>query len=279
MLTKLKSQFSTTGLVLSTAAIVLSFTGAALAASGGLTAKQKNEVKAIAKGFQGIGPEGKPGLEGKLGLEGKPGTPGAGSGGNSVVLGSASGCLEGGISVEVEGTPSTKREVCNGTEGAQGPRGKPGEPGEPGSAGQTGFTETLPTGATETGTWISPPIENASEALDQVSISFSIPLASPLSEASYVSTEEQNSENGKSPPPACTGNVEAPTAQKGNLCVYQGRTENPTESTKFTVSSFRRSGSPEYGAGTTGAVLYVSYQGEASSEPTRMSGTWAATAP
>ena len=78
---------------------------------------------------------------------------------------------------------------------------------------------------------------------------------------------------------ACPGTVESPGAAKGYLCLYQGYTENPTETDKFYVSYFRPPGSLNFGVGTTGAIAYAVYEGPSSSEPTQMSGAWAVTAP
>jgi hypothetical protein len=63
-----------------------------------------------------------------------------GTGGKSVVIGTATPqeCPAGGITVEVEGEPSTKKAVCNGTNGTNGSPGSAGPVGNPGFPGATG---------------------------------------------------------------------------------------------------------------------------------------------
>src|SRR6476659_7771345 len=73
---RFKDRFGTAGVVLGVIAIVLAIGGSALAASG-LTGKQKKEVKAIAKSFQGTGPAGPQGAPGPQGLPGAKGDNGA----------------------------------------------------------------------------------------------------------------------------------------------------------------------------------------------------------
>jgi hypothetical protein len=112
-----------------------------------------------------------------------------------------------------------------GTNGPQGPKGEPGSPGSPGAKGekgekgekgnngepgQTGFTETLPKGKTETGTWAyRGSKENG--AVGTEAVSFNIPLATePQVEFVYAKKTGTN----------CTGNSAEPTAPEGFLCVY-----------------------------------------------------------
>jgi hypothetical protein len=68
--------FGRAGLVVGIVALVFALMGGAWAASGGLTAKQKKEVKAIAKSFQGTGPAGAQGAQGTPGSNGTNGTNG-----------------------------------------------------------------------------------------------------------------------------------------------------------------------------------------------------------
>jgi hypothetical protein len=277
MLHRIREQFSTAALILSVVALVAALAGGAIAASHSDSIASKSKV-----GPRGPrGPKGAPGAPGTNGANGTAGAKGEngapGAPGASVVLGSAPSCEEGGTSVEVAGSPSTKRAVCDGIEGPPGPRGEDGEPGEPGENGQTGFTETLPSGQTETGAWISPFIQNVTELYAQVAVSFPIPLAASLEGGGvhYVSIAAQTAHSVT----ACPGTVEAPTATKANFCVYQGVTENPTGTGSFGVTFIRRPGAEASGTGTAGAVMYVAYEGEASSEYTWMSGSWAVTGP
>jgi len=57
-------------------AVALAVTGGAWAASGGLSGKQKQEVKKIAKSFQGKGPQGPAGSQGAAGSQGPAGLQG-----------------------------------------------------------------------------------------------------------------------------------------------------------------------------------------------------------
>jgi hypothetical protein len=83
MLNRIRDRFGTAGLVVSIMALVLALGGGAFAASGGLNAKQKKQVKAIAKTFAGkpgaagaVGPAGPAGAKGDQGLKGDQGFKG-----------------------------------------------------------------------------------------------------------------------------------------------------------------------------------------------------------
>ncbi|HVY78337.1 MAG TPA: hypothetical protein VG898_07515 [Solirubrobacterales bacterium] len=182
---------------------------------GKATASKAKKAKAK-KGPRGPrGPKGDIGAAGPAGAPGKDGTNGTnGAPGKSVLLSdTAPGCPEGGITVEIEGF-GTPTEVCNGEEGTPGANGNTvlngtvapsaatgangdfyidtvankiygpkaagawpagvdlkGPEGSPWTAGGT-----LPSGATETGSWLIP----ASASGGQTAVSFSIPLATTL---------------------------------------------------------------------------------------------------
>lgn len=128
----IREPFGTAGLIVACIAMVLALTGAAFAAKGALTGKQKKEVEKIAKKFAGKpgaagaagaqGPAGPQGPVGPAGANGKDGAPGApGPTGKSVTVSSVPvgnvACEElGGAVVKVEGSPSGV-EVCNGATG------------------------------------------------------------------------------------------------------------------------------------------------------------------
>jgi collagen triple helix repeat protein len=187
MYRRFHDRFGTAGLIVAVVALVLTVTGAAIAA-GGLTKQQEKQVKKLAKKYAGkngapgaqgpAGPQGAAGANGKDGAPGEkgakgdpgtpgtPGTPGApGTAGKSVVVSQlAPECDQGGITVEVQGS-SEENEICNGEKGEKGDQGEPGvlHPGE-----------TLPSGATETGLY------TVEKDLSTV-ISFPIPLPASLS--------------------------------------------------------------------------------------------------
>jgi hypothetical protein len=73
------------------------------------------------------------------GLVGEDGEEGKGV----EIINSAPGCPDGGITVQVEGEPSTAKEICNGEQGVDGEQGEDGERGEigfPGPEGPPGST-------------------------------------------------------------------------------------------------------------------------------------------
>ena len=119
MLTRIRMQFSPAALTLSVIALVLALAGGAIAASGGLTGKQKKEVKAIAKQFAG-----KDGAQGEAGPQGPAGPTGA---------------------VGPQGKP--------GETGKQGTNGIDGVDGENGACSNANTDCILPSKATLTGTW------------------------------------------------------------------------------------------------------------------------------
>ena len=113
----IREPFGKAGLTVAILALVFAMVGGAYAASGGLTGKQKKEVEKIAKKYAGkTGSAGSQGPAGPAGAKGDTSTNGK------------------------DGTNGT-----NGTNGKEGPEGKQGK------EGTTGFTETLPSGETETG--------------------------------------------------------------------------------------------------------------------------------
>lgn len=240
----IREPFGTAGLTVAILALVLALVGGAYAAGGGLSGKQKKEVKNIAKSYAGkegkagpAGPAGPQGSNGKDGTNGTNGTNGAaGAPGKSVVTGDASSeCpAAGGVTVEVEGEAATKKHVCNG---------------------KTGFTETLPSGKTETGSWV---FGNTPEGFIGghilVPISFSIPLLDEMG-----GTNVHYIDKGEPAPDGCEGGTAAePTADPGNLCVYS------TEHTPgITTAVITKAGATTgIGASPTGAILDFFVEGE-----------------
>jgi hypothetical protein len=255
----IREPFGTAGLMVAMVALVAALGGTALAANGALSAKQKKEVEKIAKKYAGKpgapGAAGSPGAAGAKGDAGGPGSNGnAGASGTSVTTSAASAaeCPSGGIKVS-SASPAAK--VCNGT---------------------TGFTETLPKGKTETGSWSSGEITGTANANILDPISFSIPLEAPLGSTHVHYLTEAEQEAGTTD---CPGSVEIPLAEPGNLCVYQGGTleeEEPGEEIK--VSKVLLPGTTNIeGASTAGAIVEIHYQGPA--ERGILQGTWAVTAP
>jgi Collagen triple helix repeat (20 copies) len=225
MLSRLRNQIGTAGLIVAIVALVAALGGGAYAAAGsggGGKATASAKGKPGPKGPKGaagpagpagaVGPAGPAGAKGDTGSAGSNGLPGnPGTAGKSVAVGTLNpgqgGCAEGGTSVEVASEPATKKSVCNG---------------EAGEDGETGFTETLPAGKTETGTWI---VQGTKETAFSPGpaffllispISFNIPLAAPIAEGNARFQGEAGFAAD------CPGSFSAPSATSGHLCVYEG---------------------------------------------------------
>ena len=194
----------------------------------GLNGKQKRQVKAIAKSFQGAGPAGPQGPAGDKGDKGDNGSDGA---------------------VGPQGPQGPQGET-----GAKGNNGLPGAPGNPWTAGGT-----LPSGETETGAWglsiypnephpeTEPGVFEATQGFE--SISFFLPLAS-APEAVIVGTTKAEKEAGVTA--GCPGVVEGvPTATAGKLCVYMSSKLNITPA----ELAFYDAAGPGPGVAKSGATL------------------------
>jgi hypothetical protein len=244
------------------------------------------------KGETGVkgetGPQGTAGKEGLPGSNGKEGLPGGE--GESVTMATLSkgdtNCKEGGVAFKVgSGTPTY---ACNGKTGNTGSNGESvtmatepkganceeggeafkvgaGTPsyacnGSPWTAGGT-----LPPGQEERGAW-GTAIKGPGPGLSP--ISFTIPLKTAPLGAEFIQA-------GNTTNPHCKGNLAAPTAEAGYLCVYAGPVEmngaTPPEPTVEFESIFTPGKTETPGAGTTGAVVFIG-TGEAIAF---WSGTWA----
>ena len=269
----IREPFGTAGLIIACIALVLALTGAAFAAAG-LSGKQKKEVEKIAKKFSGK--PGAAGAQGPAGAAGKDGSNGApGANGKSVTVAEIA---EGEEACEERGGAMVRQEGSVGTEVCNGERGREGSPWTAGG--------TLPSGKTETGVYFVKPPEGT--AFINAPLSINIPLAAPLHQddscgtsghpeciVHYVTLSEQQAHAST----ACSGSVGAPSAAKGNLCIYEGESFG---SVKQAFSVTPNEGS---GVGKAGAVLTFEFMEE---EPTpgniiflsgRIQGTWAVTAP
>jgi hypothetical protein len=212
MLTRMRTHMSYANVVATMALFLAMSGGAAYAASHYLITKTSQIKPSVLSSLKGKpGPAGAPGAAGPAGPAGAagtgtPGTPGSpGSPGKSVLAAKAAEPSEcatgvGGTKFEVEGS-GTPAHVCNGKNGT------------------TGFTETLPSGKTETGTWS---VVTSGEALPTpvgfASISFAIPLAAPVPEANIHIVGATGGT------PECKGSVAKPEAtheaSASVLCMY-----------------------------------------------------------
>jgi hypothetical protein len=269
----IREPFGTAGLAVAVLALVLAMGGAAFAASGGLSGKERKEVQKIARRYAKAGPAGATGAAGPAGKNGARGAEGvSGENGIGATTSPASSgeCPSGGTKVTTAGGTS---RVCNGT---------------------TGFTQNLPSGKTETGVFGTGLRRGEAEYNFFGSIDFPIPLAEPIEtgHALFVSTAEQE---GETAPAECPGSAALPSAQPGNLCVYQGSThvaseeieEPPLSGQMITVEGefhFVTIVSPTEpplangsSAGPSGAIIGFGY--EAVAGATWLQGSWAVTAP
>jgi Collagen triple helix repeat (20 copies) len=277
-------------------ALVLALTGGAFAATGqsgsstrATTAKVKPRAKPGPRGPVGprgatgatgapgaTGPTGPTGALGAVGPQGPKGDTGAaganghdGANGASVVSAALApgedGCIEGGSKFTVGGNETT---ACNG------------EKGEAAVGGGGGYPKTLPAGETETGSFVAYFEHNKGVTFTAISFPIRLPLELGSSAVHYVTTAEQE---GHTAPSECAGSAEKPTAVKGNLCVYEGfhaEAEPPAVISELTVTTIAKPVADSegvIGAGTTGALLRVSYEGT-DEEGVFLGGDWAVNA-
>jgi hypothetical protein len=224
MLERLRNQIGTAGLVVAIVALVAALGGGAYAATGGPGGGKATASAKAKKGPRGpkgatgpagpagakgdTGAKGDAGANGSNGSSGAPGADGKSVTGETIASGGACGLGVTGVKYTLN---ATSTNVCNGKNGT------------------TGFTETLPSGKTETGLW---GVGEASGPGNQtVPISFPIPLENvpdvttvwlsfgtsnePFEPFELEEILEEGAEHG------CPGFDEGvPLADPGHLCVY-----------------------------------------------------------
>jgi len=264
------------GLIVAVIAMIVALSGGAFAASGGLTGKQKKEVKAISKSeatkLQGTGPAGPQGPQGPSGPKGDSGVAGSnGSNGVGVTSTESAGPLDvshcTGLGATGQGgskfvSANATTYACNGKqgeEGLEGPEGPEGPEGAPWPAGGT-----LPPGEMETGSWAfaATPADTAGV---RIPLSFAIPLDGPLEGHVHYQFDGDFFTS-------CEGGAEFPNPKAGELCVYVSTAESPEE---ITFEGIFSSSFAEVGASPQGAVLKFS----APTVNTSGGGTFAVRAP
>jgi hypothetical protein len=239
MFQSVNRRVSATG-VLVVIALVFALTGGAYAAKKYLITSTAQISPKVLKAIKG-----KNGANGVAGLAGQAGAQGpAGAKGDT-----------GGAGAEGKVGPEGKI----GPEGKEGPEGKVGPEGKPGP-----FTETLPTGGVLTGTWI---VTTGASKEGSTTISFPFQLKARLDEAhvNYVTIADLEKEEI---PQGCGGTAEAPVAEAGFLCVFEGKHSAPRGSA--TNVSFIAPDESKLGTGVTGCLLSI----EAENTESRFIGTW-----
>jgi hypothetical protein len=279
MFSTLRTRFGIPG-VISVIALVFAMLGGAYAAQSNTGGKATASAKAKkgpkgpkgAKGDTGpAGPQGPAGPAGPAGPKGDAGNAGSpGAAGTSAeaasFAGAKGGCTEGGVEVK-SAKPATF--VCNGKKGADG---------------QTGFTETLPPGKTETGTWVSN--LGTTDASSEFYFAYEVPISFPIplkegGEAFGFTQDQTTTENFGSS--GCAGTVEHPTAPPGKLCIYT-RTES-LERAEVLAKPIVLAPSTLYNEegvfGPTGALMYAWNLKAVPGDTAKAEavGTWAVTAP
>lgn len=249
-----------------TVVLVFAMSGGAYAASKYLITSTKQispkVLKALAgktgpRGLQGLaGAQGSPGPEGKTGAQGIPGAQGnQGSNGNNGAAGATGPKGPAGASVT----------------GPTGPTGPKGATGSPWPAGGT-----LPSGATETGSWgVVRPEEAKAQGqginFAYAPISFAIPLAAELGESNVHLIAPAGKGGGAGTGCPTTSSVSKPEAEPGNLCVFEGPDERNVEE----IEIVNPMNDEEKKAGTTGAILHIAPQESEVVNPIVAWGTWA----
>jgi hypothetical protein len=259
---------------------------AATDSSGGGKATASAKAKRGPKGPKGAtgptGPTGPAGANGKDGAAGPAGPQGpagpAGTAGPAGAAGKSAAVTEiPAEQIECEGNggalvkADAEVEICNGAPGEKGEKGDQGKEGEPWTLGGT-----LPSKKTETGTWSF----NASSVDGETilaPISFPIRLAKAL-DGTHV--HFQGLPTGEEFEKACPTSVKVPTAEPGELCVYN----NSFDESTFVNAAFLDIFQPNSldvgnkGAGVTGALVRFAFSGK-EGELALGFGTWAVTAP
>lgn len=293
MFSAFRTKFGIPG-VIAVIALVFAMFGGAYAASnsGGKSDATASATKKGPRGPRGprgktgptgpVGPAGAQGQAGAAGAKGDKGDAGAqgaagatgpaGAAGKNVQVGTepegGSECLGlGGVTVQVEGAPATKKVVCNGEPGEEGAEGPEGSPWTVGGK--------LPSGKTLTGTW---GIFQPGEGFKTTEISFPLPVVpapTPVFVPSQGSGEEKKAQKEQGEKEGCPGLKEGvPTANPGKLCVYAS---NSSGFEGFVFLSPLEGGFEFEVAGKAGA-LFAFGCGAGCNAPEPRGGLWAVTA-
>jgi Collagen triple helix repeat (20 copies) len=246
MFSRIRKRFTYANVAM-TLALVFAMSGGAYAAGKYLITSTKQINPKVLKQLQGkAGPAGTPGTQGPAGPAGSPGPQGpqgpAGKDGTNGTNGAPGESVAAG-QVKVGETACGKLGGSKFTVGGKETFACNGKEGSPWTAGGT-----LPHGQIEQGTWSIGTLPASSEKLQQVPISFGIPLETAPTKAYFVSGATGNTSGG-----ACVednGKKEV-TVAPGTLCVFGGQFEN----LKVLGGGFLNPENEELEAGKSGAIL------------------------
>jgi hypothetical protein len=250
MYSRVHQKLGTAGLIVAIVALVAALGGGAYAAGGGLTAKEKKQVKKIAQtevkkiaGVPGapgaVGPVGPPGPAGANGKDGKDGTNGKNVTTGNEPTGTSNCEEQGGVWVEVEGS-GLKRYVCNGKDGEEGTSGS---------------------GGTMTGQW-----SFSAKGLVSTLMSISYPERLPADPTyNWIGP-------GGSSTTACPGSAANPEAAPGNVCLYAASMNAAGEGTDSHPVENYTAYTPDPQSGLTVEITLASADSEGYGW-----GSWAAT--
>lgn len=222
MISRIHRRLGTTGFAIAIVALVAALGGGAYAASGGFSAKQKQEIRKIAKGVVQPGPQGPAGTPGSQGLPGPQGPTGAtgeqGPRGEKGEKGERGFKGESPFVIPLE--PNNGTGHCEEGGGAKFVN-ETGEAfacnGEGGEGGEGGFPETLPSGHTAAGFWQV--IGESGVILGESAvamISLPLPLATPPTETIMINAGSSAEDQAK-----CPGEAGEPKATPGVFCLYE----------------------------------------------------------
>lgn len=223
MISRIHRQLGTAGFAIAIVALIAALGGGAYAASGGFSAKQKKEIRNIAKGVAQPGAQGSAGTPGSQGLPGPQGPPGPrGEQGEKGEKGDKGETGFRGQSVSVISlAPENGTGHCEKAGGAKFTNGTGSEDafacnGEGGGGGGEGYPETLPSGRSETGFWeVQGQKGFVSSEFAFSILSFPLPLAAAPTETVMIDSEATAEDEQK-----CPGEAGEPKATPEVLCLY-----------------------------------------------------------
>ncbi len=160
-----------------------------------------------------------------------------------------------------------------GPQGALGPKGDQGERGPEGLPGTSVFAGTIPSGGKVTGAWGGRTMQVPGLQNNPL-FTYSFPAPAPVGltdeQVNFGAATAEMSDND----PACTGDVNNPTAPPGKVCIYvNAASRDNTELAGFSLIA----GNPPQSGDRFGFTVRMINEGAA--DHMSAVGTWAYTAP